>query len=248
MKARPLTISGSKPNKLTLLSLLATVLCSLPQIGMSQNLVTDDTAEWFTLGGDYAHTRYTPADEITAENFDELEVAWEWDGSSFNGQSGRSTPTYVDGKLFTVSGARRNVVAIDPKTGETLWSYRLPNTGRWEYSMRASYGKGIGYSRIDGKGVVYISTPGFFLVALDAETGAPLEGFGGQVPVEGFPATGVVDMLADLGHPYDPYEGIPLETGYITTSSPPIVVNDTIVVGNSGKCVMLQLSLCQISR
>ena len=107
MKARPLTISGSKPNKLTLLSLLAAVLCILPQIGMSQNLVTEDTAEWFTLGGDYAHTRYSPADEITAENFDELEVAWEWDGSSFNGQSGRSTPTYVDGKLFTVSGARR---------------------------------------------------------------------------------------------------------------------------------------------
>ena len=115
MKARPLTISGSKPNKLILLSLLAAVLCILPQIGMSQNLVNDDTAEWFTLGGDYAHTRYTPADEITAENFDELEVAWEWDGSSFNGQSGRSTPTYVDGKLFTVSGARRNVLRLIPR-------------------------------------------------------------------------------------------------------------------------------------
>ncbi|MCI5107404.1 MAG: PQQ-binding-like beta-propeller repeat protein [Pseudomonadales bacterium] len=205
-----------------------------------QNLVTDDTIEWYTLGGDYAHTRYTPADEITADNFEELEVAWEWDGSSFGGYSGRSTPTYVDGKVFTVSGPRRNVVALDPKTGETLWSYRLPNTGRWEYSMRASYGKGIAYSRINGKGVVYISTPGFFLVALDAETGAPLEGFGGQVPVEGFPETGVVDMLADLGHPYDPYEGIPLETGYITTSSPPIVINDTVVVGNSAEQGYLQ--------
>jgi quinoprotein glucose dehydrogenase len=106
--------------------------------------------------------------------------------------------------------------------------------------MRASYGKGIGYSRINGKGVVYISTPGFFLVALDAETGAPLEGFGGQVPVDGFPATGVVDMLADLGHPYDPYDGIPLEVGYITTSSPPIVVNDTVVVGNSAEQGYLQ--------
>ena len=88
--------------------------------------------------------------------------------------------------------------------------------------------------------MVYISTPGFFLVALDAETGSPLEGFGGQVPVEGFPETGVVDMLADLGHPYDPYEGIPLETGYITTSSPPIIVNDTIIVGNSAEQGYLQ--------
>jgi len=214
--------------------------CLLSGAVTGQNLVTDDTIEWYTLGGDYAHTRYTPANEITPDNFEELEVAWEWDGTSFGGYSGRSTPTYVDGKLFTVSGPRRNVVAIDPKTGETLWSYRLPNTGRWEYSMRASYGKGIAYSRIDGKGVVYISTPGFFLVALDAETGSPLDGFGGQVPIEGFPETGVVDMLADLGHPYDPYEGIPLERGYITSSSPPIVVNDTIVVGNSAEQGYLQ--------
>ncbi|MBL4572886.1 MAG: PQQ-binding-like beta-propeller repeat protein, partial [Gammaproteobacteria bacterium] len=172
MKSRSSKYSGSIAKKLARLSFLMAFLGILPQIGMSQNLVTDDTVEWYTLGGDYAHTRYTPAAEITAENFDELEVAWEWDGSSFNGRAGRSTPTYVDGRLFTVSGPRRNVVAIDPKTGETLWSYRLPNTGRWEYSMRASYGKGIGYSRVDGKGVVYISTPGFFLVALDAETGA----------------------------------------------------------------------------
>lgn len=222
------------------MTILSVIFGLYAQLGFGQNLVTDDTAEWFTLGGDYAHTRYTPADEITADNFEDLEVVWEWDGSSYNGQSGRSTPTYVDGKLFTVSGARRHVVAIDPKTGETIWSYRLPNTGRWEYSMRASYGKGIGYSRINGKGVVYISTPGFFLVALDAETGAPLEGFGGQVPVDGFPATGVVDMLADLGHPYDPYDGIPLEVGYITTSSPPIVVNDTVVVGNSAEQGYLQ--------
>ena len=232
--------AGSRAIKLIRLSCLAVIFGLVPQFSMSQNLVTEDTAEWFTLGGDYAHTRYTPADEITAENFDELEVAWEWDGSSFNGYSGRSTPTYVDGKLFTVSGPRRNVVAIDPKTGETLWAYRLPNTPRWEYSMRASYGKGIAYSRIDGKGVIYISTPGFFLVALDAQTGRPLEGFGGQVPIPDFPETGVVDMLADLGHPYDPYEGIPLETGYITASSPPIVVNDTIVVGNSAEQGYLQ--------
>ena len=240
MKNRSLSGTGSIAQNLVRLSAIAAIAGLLPQLGLSQNLVTDDTVEWYTQSGDYAGTRFSHADEINADNFDELEVAWEWDGSSFGGYSGRATPTYVDGKLFTVSGPRRNVVAIDPKTGETLWSYRLPNTARWEYSMRASYGKGIAYSRIDGRGVVYISTPGFFLVALDAETGAPLEGFGGQIPVEGFPGTGVVDMLADLGHPYDPYEGIPLEVGYITASSPPIVVNDTIVVGNSAEQGYLQ--------
>ncbi|MEX2468548.1 MAG: PQQ-binding-like beta-propeller repeat protein [Pseudohongiellaceae bacterium] len=203
--------------------------------GWSASLLAQDTVEWFTLGNDFAHTRYSPATQITIENFDDLEVAWEWNGASLGAVSGRSTPSYIDGVLYTVAGYRRHIVAIDPKSGETLWSYRLPNNGRWEYSMRADYGKGVGYAEVDGKGVIYMITPGFFLVALDAKTGAPLEGFGQPVPIDGFPETGVVDMLADLGHPYDPYEGVPLEVGYITGSSPPIVVNDTVVVGNSAE-------------
>ena len=191
--------------------------------------------QWHYLGGDSAHTRYSPADQINAENFDELEEAWIWDGASFNAQSGRSTPSYVNGRLYTVAGPRRHVVAIDPASGETLWSWREPNTARWEYSMRQDYGKGVAYAEVDGRGVIYIISPAFFLTALDAETGRPLEGFGKPVPIDGFPETGVVDLLADLGHEYDPYDGIPLEKGYITSSSPPIVVNGVVVVGNSAE-------------
>ena len=109
-------------------------------LGVSATATAQDPEEWFTLGGDFAHTRYSPADEITAENFADLEVAWEWDGASFKAVSGRSTPSLIDGKLFTVAGNKRHVVAIDPKTGETLWSYREPDTPRGEYSMRADYG------------------------------------------------------------------------------------------------------------
>ncbi|MGI9204491.1 MAG: PQQ-binding-like beta-propeller repeat protein [Woeseiaceae bacterium] len=191
--------------------------------------------EWHYLGGDSAHTRYSPADEIDADNFEDLEEAWVWDGASFNAASGRSTPSYIDGVLYTVAGPRRHVVAIDPTTGETIWSYREPNTARHEYSMRKDYGKGIAYAEVDGRGVIYIISPAFFLTALDAKTGKPLEGFGQPVPVDGFPETGVVDMLADLGHKFDAYEGIDLETGYITSSSPPIVVNGVVVIGNSAE-------------
>ena len=194
-----------------------------------------ENGEWHFLGGDSHHTRYSPLDQINADNFVDLEEAWVWDGASFNAASGRSTPSYVDGVLYTVAGPRRHVVAIDPATGETIWSYREPNTFRYEYSMRKDYGKGIAYGEVDGRGVIYIISPAFFLTALDAKTGAPLEGFGKKVPVEGFPDTGVVDMLADLGHEYDPYYGIPLERGYITSSSPPIVVGDVVVVGNSAE-------------
>ena len=203
---------------------------------MSPGLLSaQDADQWFTLGNDFAHTRYTAADELSPENFGDLEVAWEWDGASFGAVSGRSTPSLIDGLLYTVAGYNRHVIAIDPKTGETVWSYREPKTPRAEYSMRADYGKGVAFGYIDGRGVVLIVSPGFFLTALDAKTGVPLDEWGAPVGVDGFPESGVVDMLKDLGHPYDPYDGIPLETGYITSSSPPIVVNDTIVVGNSAE-------------
>jgi glucose dehydrogenase len=192
-----------------------------------------EAGQWQYLGGDTQHTRYSPADQVDAKNFADLEEAWVWDGASFAARSGRSTPSYINGIVYTVAGPRRHVVAIDPKNGETLWTYREPDTARYQYSMRKDYGKGVTYAEVDGRGIIYISSPAFFLTALDAVTGLPLEGFGSQVPIKGFPPTGVVDLLADLGHEYDPYEGIKLETGYITSSAPPIVVNGVIVVGNS---------------
>lgn len=197
--------------------------------------VSADTVEWLTLSGDLSQTRYSPAAQIDAANFESLATAWAWSGASFNARSGRATPSYMNGKLITVAGERRYVVAIDPATGETLWSYREPHTARYEYSMRKDYGKGVAYAEINGRGVVYVTSPAFFLTALDADTGAPLEGFGKPVPVAGFPQTGVVDLLADLGHAYDPYRGIALERGYITSSSPPIVVNGVVIVGNSAE-------------
>ncbi len=147
----------------------------------------------------------------------------------------RPIPIYVDGMLITVAGDRRYVVAMDAGTGETLWTFREPSTFRWEYSMRKNHGKGVAYANIGGRDVVYVVTPAFFLHALDAHTGQPLEGFGGAVPLKGFPKTGTVDLLKDLGHPYDPDKGIPLEKGYITSSSPAIVVNGVIIVGNSAE-------------
>ncbi|MES3008016.1 MAG: hypothetical protein V4751_09620 [Pseudomonadota bacterium] len=204
-------------------------------VAATTTVQAQDTVEWTHLGGNAHHTRYTPANNVTPQNFSELKEAWVWDGASFAAASGRSTPSYVDGKLFTVAGPRRHVIAMDPVSGETLWSYREPNTFRWEYSMRADYGKGVAYAEVDGKGVVYIISPAFFLTALDADTGAPLEGFGAPVPIDGFAQTGVVDLLAHLGHEFDPYYGIPKEVGYITSSSPPIVVNDVVIVGNSAE-------------
>ncbi|MCY4074822.1 MAG: PQQ-binding-like beta-propeller repeat protein, partial [Acidobacteria bacterium] len=205
-------------------------------------------AEWRYIGGDAGHTRYSGLDQIDGDNFEELEVAWIWRGDNFGAGAlgvSRSTPIYVDGVLYTVAGERRTVVAIDPATGETLWTHREPHTTRFDRGMRNGYGKGVAYAEVDGRGVIYIISPAFFLHALDAKTGRPLPNWGRPVPLPGFPQTGVVDLLPDLiadwgpwlswDGAYDPDFGIPRELGYITSSSPPIVVNGVVVVGNSAE-------------
>lgn len=203
------------------LSLLGAMFSTLPaQAGGS--------ADWRHWGGDIHSTRSSPHGQITGENFGELEVAWLWRADNFSpGGDGllRATPIYAEGKLFTVAGSRRTVVAIDPATGETLWMFREPETKRWRDSMRKDYGKGVAYDVVDGRGRILVVTPAFFLHALDAETGRPIPGFG---------ENGTIDLLDHLGPwPHDRDAGLPEDVGYITNSSPPIVVNGVIVVGNS---------------
>ena len=233
---------------LTLLLLLAMMPAAGAVDAFAQNRAPAPT--WSNINGDAGSTRYSPLDQINASNAANLRVAWEWKGATAPIDSGAATlarnlPIYANGKLITTAGPKRAVVALDPGTGRTLWTFQEPETFRRQYSMRASHGKGVAYAEIDGRGVVYIVTAAFFLHALDAETGKPLPGWGAGVPLAGFPATGSVDLVKDLvkgwepweklGKPYDPNIGIPLDIGYITSSSPPIVVNGVVIVGNSAE-------------
>ena len=185
--------------------------------------------EWRSWGADNYGTRYTPLDQINADNFEQLQVAWTWRGDNFSPGSPdpimRSTPIYADGRLYTVAGTRRAVAAIDPATGETLWTFREAPTKRYEDSMRKNYGKGVAYEEVDGRGRIYLITPAFFLWALDAETGRPVSEFGDD---------GVVDLITYLGPwEHDREDGLPKDVGYITNSTPPVIVNGTVIVGNS---------------
>ena len=207
-----------------------------------------ENGEWRYIGGDVWHTRYSPLDQVTAGNFEDLEIAWVWRGDNYGSTTlgvSRSTPIYVDGLLYTVAGERRTVIAIDPATGETVWTYREPHTTRVNRGMRNGYGKGVAYAEVDGRGVIYVITPAFFLHALDAKTGRPLEDWGQSIQLPDFPDSGVVDLLPDLISDWGPWQswdgvydadfGIPRELGHITSSSPPIVVNGVVVVGNSAE-------------
>lgn len=193
----------------------------------AQQLGTEN-GEWRYWGGDERSSRYSPLDQINAENFEDLEVVWRWKAANYGPSVDyiyRATPLYVKGKLYTVAGQRRTAVCIDAATGETLWMWRPKPNPRWEDTTRKSYGKGLAYAEVDGRDVIYLITGGFYLVALDAETGDPIPYFG---------MNGIVDLQTGLGYPVHPDRGT-LDYGDITSSSPAIVVNGVVVVGNSHK-------------
>ena len=186
-----------------------------------------ETWEWRYWGADEASTRYAPLDQINATNVNQLEIMWRWSARNYGPEPDhiyRATPLYVKGKLYTVAGQRRAVVCIEPTTGETLWMWREKDNPRWEASTRKNYGKSVAYGEVDGRGVIYVVTPGYYLHALDPDTGHPIPSFG---------MNGTVDLHVGLGdYPVDPERGI-LDYGDITSSAAPIVVNGVIVVGNS---------------
>ncbi len=67
-----------------LIAVLAlSVLLAAPASLVGQGGPGTENGEWHYLGGDAAHTRYSPLDQIDASNFEDLEVAWIWRADNF---------------------------------------------------------------------------------------------------------------------------------------------------------------------
>lgn len=99
--------------------LFFTATPAAPQSGAKQG-------EWPTYGGDLGNTRDSPLDQITADNFNKLQVAWRFSTANLGPRvetNLESTPLMVHGVLYSTGGTRRAVVAIDAATGEELWMH-----------------------------------------------------------------------------------------------------------------------------
>lgn len=175
--------------------------------------------EWPAYSADGGSTKYSWLTEIDHENVGDLEIAWRWQARNFGPEpefNFRVTPIMVDGILYATAGYRRAVVAIDAATGETLWMYRLEEGKRGENAPRLNSGRGVSYWREGADERIFLITPGYHLVSLDAKTGQPVTTFG---------QSGIVDLKRGLDRPVDPIEGA------IGSSSPPVVSNGVVVVG-----------------
>jgi quinoprotein glucose dehydrogenase len=175
--------------------------------------------EWPHWGGDLGSSKYSPLDEITRDNVKNLRIAWRWKAENFGPRAEtnmEATPLMVGGVLYTTAGTRRAVVAIDGATGETLWMYRLDEGERGDLGPRAM-SRGVEYWTDGTQSRIIHITRGYRMVSLDAKTGIPDPKFG---------RNGVVDLYEDFDQPTP-------KDGTIGSSSPAVVVRDTIVVGGA---------------
>src|SRR6185503_20404247 len=78
--------------------------------------------EWRSYAGDAGSSRYAPYDLINRDNIKDVQVAWSWRFDNFGGGSSETTPIMANGVLYFTAGQRRNVIAVNPGTGETLWT------------------------------------------------------------------------------------------------------------------------------
>jgi quinoprotein glucose dehydrogenase len=184
--------------------------------------------EWGYYTADLAGTKYRPLSQINASNFNQLEVAWRFKTDNFGTRPEfklEGTPLMVNGVIYTTAGTRRDVVALDAKTGEILWTHSIHEGQRAAIAPRQLSGRGVSFWS-DGHGddrVIYVTT-GYRLVALNAKNGMMISGFG---------ENGMVDLKVGM------YTGtgkqIDLETGEAGLHSTPVIVGDIALVGSSFK-------------
>ena len=175
--------------------------------------------EWHSYGGDRGNTKYSPLDQISAENVHDLRVAWRWRSVDheladadpelrFNSTL-TSTPLMVNGQLLTSTNLGQ-AAAIDPATGETLWVYRALDDGAGRPRGGGTRGVGYWHDSSSDDARIFLAS-GQHLVALDAVTGEPRREFG-----EG----GKVDLR----------RGVPNLENFRWNAAP-LICRDTVIVG-----------------
>lgn len=128
--------------------------------------------DWQMPSRDYAGTRYSPLDEITTANVDQLQLAWTFDdGESHYGHE--MTPLVANNTMYIVSPFPNRAFAIDlTKPGGVLkWKYD-PNPSPIAIGKACCDAVLRGAALYDGKLIYNLLDD--HTIALDANTGKEL--------------------------------------------------------------------------
>ena len=197
-------------------------LAALAAVAAGSTPAHAQQVEWRSYGSDLAGTKYTPLDQINKDTVGDLEIAWRQSvlPDVIRGEreitasvASQNTPLMADGRLYISSGLG-TVAALDAKTGEVLWFDEPPDRDG-EPFQRARQTRGVAYwDDPESDEARVLAVVGEYLVALDARTGKRFPDFG---------EVGEVDLRKGFHRDVDTF-------GW---GSPPIVVNDVVVIGST---------------
>ena len=164
-----------------------------------------------------------PLDQIAPANLEALRIAWVWEAFDNHRYARRraktpdgfkATPLMVGGRLI-VRTAFSAVAALDPLTGETLWTFD-PGTGDGPRPPMFGFStRGLAYHQDEDGGRILLLTSDGWLMALSPQTGKPLTDFG---------KAGRVDLTVGLRRP--------ILRSASSWNYAPAICGDVVVVGN----------------
>ena len=182
-------------------------------------------AGWTHYGNDAGGHRFSSADQITASNVTELLIAWQFSTGDVQSKAAamhrsiaEGTPILVDDALIFCTPFN-DVIALDPASGKQRWRFdaniNLDQRPANQFVCRGVSRWRDGDAGADCASRILMGTNDGRLIAINAATGESCADFGenGQV---------VLDVGTELVWP-----------GEFQITSPPIVVDDTVIVGSA---------------
>jgi len=148
--------------------LLGTVAMALPALANdSVSTILKDPKQWGIQTGDYANTRYSKLDQITAKNVDKLQVAWTFSTGVLRGHEGG--PLVIGDIMYVHTPFPNNVFALDLNdNGRIIWKYEPKQDPNVIPVMCCdTVNRGLAYA--DGKIILHQADT--TVVALDAKSG-----------------------------------------------------------------------------
>jgi glucose dehydrogenase len=183
-------------------------------------LKIDAKNDWAASGRDEAGQRFSPLTQIDTKNIGRLKLAWQYGldkniGNQTGPQRGlaptEAVPIVIGNVLFTPT-VQHTIVALEADTGKEIWKYDL---GKASPTLRGvSFWPGDSQSPAQ----IFTGTSEGKLIALNAESGKPVPGFGNE---------GTVDLRIGVTEKYPkmPYH----------MSSPGAIWKNLIITGSQGQ-------------
>jgi len=159
---------------------LAALALAIPALAQS---------DWPAAGHDPGAQRFSPLAQINSKNVTKLQRAWIFHtGDPKDSQGSEGAPLVIDGVMYLAAG--KNVFALDPVTGTQIWKFETKGT----------HPRGFSYWPGDAQTPprLFLGVAGNQMMALDAKSGKPADGFGNAGFVDGASPAAAPVIYKDL--------------------------------------------------